>query len=92
MPWYKTQSEVATMTYIREHTKIPVPQVFAFDSSMDNALGLEWILMEMAEGREYEQIEEDLSPEEDQDAIYGKVAEWTHELQGLGFDTIGSIY
>ncbi|KAF2502419.1 hypothetical protein BU16DRAFT_532774 [Lophium mytilinum] len=92
MPWYKTQSEVATMTYIREHTKVPVPKVFAFDSSTDNALQLEWILMEMAEGQEYEQIKEDFSPEEDQDGIYRKVAEWTHELQGRAFDMIGSIY
>lgn len=50
LPWYKTQSEVATMLYVRARTGIPVPRLYAFNSSMDNALGLEWILMEKMEG------------------------------------------
>lgn len=41
-PWYKLQAEVAIMEFVRRNTKtIPVPKVFAFDSSMDNPLGLE---------------------------------------------------
>lgn len=41
------------MMYVRAHTTIPVPAVYAFDSSGDNPLGLEWILMEKIEGHHY---------------------------------------
>ena len=49
-PFYKTASEVATLSYIREHTSIPVPQVVASSSRADNELGCEWILMERVPG------------------------------------------
>lgn len=38
------------MLYVRAKTHIPVPRVYAFNSSMENALSLEWILMEKMEG------------------------------------------
>lgn len=50
-PKHKTNSEVATILYIRENTNIPVPHVFAFDDSSENELGFEWILMEMLPGK-----------------------------------------
>lgn len=45
MPRLKTQSEVATMQYLREMTSIPVPDVYFYDSSPFNRLGCEYILM-----------------------------------------------
>jgi aminoglycoside phosphotransferase (APT) family kinase protein len=45
MPRLKTQSEVATMAYLREHTPIPVPTVYHYDSNPYNRLGGEYILM-----------------------------------------------
>lgn len=44
-PYFKTASEVATLQFVRKNTSIPVPQIIAFDSSADNELGFEWILM-----------------------------------------------
>ena len=49
-PFYKTASEVATLSYIREHTSIPVPRVIASSSTAENELGCEWILMERLPG------------------------------------------
>ncbi|KAI4924977.1 uncharacterized protein J4E92_007014 [Alternaria infectoria] len=47
----KTMSEVATIEYIRHHTEVPVPQVFCYQASTDNELGLEWILRARMPGR-----------------------------------------
>lgn len=45
MPRLKTESEVATMSYLRENTNIPVPTVYHYDSNPYNRLGGEYILM-----------------------------------------------
>ena len=45
MPRLKTESEVATMNYLREHTSIPVPEVYHYDANPYNRLGGEYILM-----------------------------------------------
>ena len=49
-PYYKTESEVATIAYLRANTSIPVPQVFAWDSDRSNELHFEWILMAKIDG------------------------------------------
>jgi len=46
----KVRSEVATLDYIKRRTTIPVPAVIAHNSSSDNELGFEWILMEKVPG------------------------------------------
>ncbi|KAI0635266.1 hypothetical protein C8Q77DRAFT_693378 [Trametes polyzona] len=50
MPRLKTESEVATMRYLREHTDIPVPEVYQYDANPYNRLGGEYILMSKAPG------------------------------------------
>ena len=45
MPRLKTESEVATMNYLRRHTNFPVPTVYHYDSNPYNRLGGEYILM-----------------------------------------------
>jgi aminoglycoside phosphotransferase (APT) family kinase protein len=49
-PFFKTVDEVATLSYLREHTSIPVPRVIAHSSTSDNEVGCEWILMEKIPG------------------------------------------
>jgi hypothetical protein len=49
-PHHKTRAEVTTMQWVRENTKIPVPEVISFDNSNDNKIGFEWILMEKMPG------------------------------------------
>jgi aminoglycoside phosphotransferase (APT) family kinase protein len=44
-------SEVATMKFLKRKTTIPVPTVFAYDSSYDNAVGQPYILMEAMTGK-----------------------------------------
>lgn len=45
LPRRKTESEVATMEYIRAYTSIPVPRVYFYDSNPYNRLGGEYIIM-----------------------------------------------
>lgn len=45
MPRLKTESEVATMHYLRQRTSIPVPDVYYYDPNPYNRLGGEYILM-----------------------------------------------
>lgn len=52
-PKYKQhimESEVATMKYVRDHTTIPVPEVYAFDTSTTNPAKSPYILMECIHG------------------------------------------
>ena len=49
-PSIKTASEVATLLYLRRHTKFPVPQVVAHAITSDNELGYEWMIMERLPG------------------------------------------
>ena len=45
MPRIKTESEVATMDFLRKYTDIPVPSVYHHDANPYNRLGGEYILM-----------------------------------------------
>jgi hypothetical protein len=45
MPRLKTESEVATISYLRQKTSVPVPTIYHYDSNPYNRLGGEWILM-----------------------------------------------
>lgn len=47
--FFKTESECATLAYIRSYTSIPVPTVIPYSSS-ENPLGFEWMLFEKIEG------------------------------------------
>ncbi|OCK86599.1 uncharacterized protein K441DRAFT_649987, partial [Cenococcum geophilum 1.58] len=91
VPWYKVQSEVATMEYVRINTTIPVPRVYAFDSSMNNAVGLEWILMEKIQGESYGDAADYMSTGAKLE-VKRKIAEWMDQLSKLTFDGIGSLY
>ncbi|CAG8850878.1 25961_t:CDS:2, partial [Gigaspora margarita] len=49
-PQWKTESEVAIMEYIRLNTHIPVPKVYYWNSSVNNPVGAEYILMDYLPG------------------------------------------
>ncbi len=42
--------EVHTLSYLREQTRIPVPRIFAFESSTSNQIGVPFFLMEFVPG------------------------------------------
>lgn len=94
-PHYKTRGEVATLTWVREHTDIPVPKVIAFDDSNGNDIGFEWILMELMPGAPAYRRWRTMSMEQ-KSAIAKRVAEFQvqlscHDLPGSLFRKIGTL-
>ena len=49
-PRSKTESEVATMQFVKQHGVLPVPNYITHNSSASNQMGFEWILMELMPG------------------------------------------
>lgn len=91
LPWFRMQLEVSTMEYVRMNTTIPVPKVFAFDSSMENPLGMEWLLMEKVNGTSYIDAQSSMTFDAKVE-LHKTVADWVHQLSQLSFDKMGSIY
>ncbi|KAF7324118.1 hypothetical protein MKEN_00634200 [Mycena kentingensis (nom. inval.)] len=50
MPRLKTESEIATLRYLREKTTLPVPEIHHYDSNPYNRLGGEYNIMSKAPG------------------------------------------
>jgi hypothetical protein len=48
---YNLRSEAQTMNYIRRNTSVPVPEVIAYDDSLNNPISAPYILMRAVEGR-----------------------------------------
>ena len=44
------QSEIDTMSFLRENTDIPIPRVFFYDTSATNPVGAPYMFMECIKG------------------------------------------
>ncbi|KAF8872513.1 hypothetical protein BD779DRAFT_1572541 [Infundibulicybe gibba] len=91
MPRRKTESEVATMQYLRENTDIPVPTVYHYDSNPYNRLGGEFILMSKASGIPLAQVFHSL-PYNDLVQLLKNLAALVIPLFSHRFSAIGSLY
>ncbi|KAI0674412.1 hypothetical protein C8Q78DRAFT_966908 [Trametes maxima] len=91
MPRLKTESEVATMRYLREHTSIPVPEVYQYDSNPYNRLGGEYILMSKAPGIPLSKVFHSM-PHNTLAALMENMAELVVPLFAHRFPMIGSLY
>ncbi|KAL5521525.1 hypothetical protein ACEPAF_2273 [Sanghuangporus sanghuang] len=91
MPRLKTESEVATMQYLRAYTNIPVPVVYAWDSNPYNRLGGEYILMSRARGIPLRKVFHSM-PLPQLQAILKHLAELLIPLFGHRFSHVGSLY
>ena len=91
-PGDKVRNEVATLDYVKRHTKIPVPTVIAYDSSSDNVLGFEWILMEKIPGAPLSDIWSRLSYIS-KGAITREIASHVFQLRNICvFNESGGLY
>ena len=90
-PFYKTASEIATYSYLRERTSIPIPRVIAHSSTAENELGCEWILMEKVPGVPLADVwrDIDLETKSKQTKI---IADFWRQLQEQSFSAIGNLY
>ncbi len=90
-PFFKTESEMATMEYVRRHTTLPVPRVVAFSSSDDNELGYEWVVMEMMPGQPLRKLWPTM-PDDARVAFFAELAHHTKQLVALRFSKLGNLY
>jgi hypothetical protein len=87
---------MTTLAWLRQRTGIPVPKVFAFDDSNNNAIGFKWILMELMSGSQLHQKWRTLLMEQKVD-ITQRIAHIQAELFGYGkpdpaFRGIGTLH
>ena len=91
IPFYKTESEVATLAYLRAETSIPVPRAIAWNSSANNDLGFEWILMDKVAGVELRSVWRHI-PWERKLELMDELAGFIDQLRAHTFSAIGSLY
>ena len=91
IPFFKTESEVATLAYLRARTSIPVAQVIAWDSNAGNDLGFEWMLMEKLGGVELGAIWRKI-PWQRKLELVDDIAGFLVQLQTQKFGSVGSLY
>ncbi|KZW02176.1 hypothetical protein EXIGLDRAFT_481801 [Exidia glandulosa HHB12029] len=94
----RIESEVATLKLLKERTTVPVPTVFAYSSTADNALGFPYTFMSPVTGlspddvgiNHWEVVPRELRATVDRycDSLAGMHLQLSH----LRFDSIGSVY
>lgn len=82
--YVKTMNEVGAMTWIRQHTTIPVPSILHFSASDENPIGHEFTLMERARGTSIDTIYDSLS-EDNKEKIVEQLANFVIELHSKPF-------
>jgi hypothetical protein len=89
------ESEVATMRYVKANTSIPIPEVYSYESSGNNDLGCQYIIMEAVYGRAHCHSESSLLlnvPEKEMSKVCMQLADYVLQLNQLRFPRIGSLY
>ena len=90
-PRYKTLSEVATLAFVRQNTNMPVPKVVTCDTSNDNGLGFEGILMDLMPGKVLGDCWTTMSWTAKEELVK-HVVFLTAEMSRKRFNTIGNLY
>ncbi|KAG8528468.1 uncharacterized protein KY384_007386 [Bacidia gigantensis] len=88
-PFNKTNSEVATLQYVREGGSLPVPKVCSHNSSAANPIGFEWILMEYMPGRPLREIWKHITWDA-KEALIQRLAKHCAAMYENQFDQIGN--
>ncbi|KAF1967449.1 hypothetical protein BU23DRAFT_602870 [Bimuria novae-zelandiae CBS 107.79] len=83
-------SEVATMDFLRSHG-IPVPQIYSYSATSENAAGTEYVFMELIRGTNLGDIWFDLS-EKARITVVSKLVELESRMFALEFPASGSLY
>ncbi|OJJ96352.1 hypothetical protein ASPACDRAFT_34965 [Aspergillus aculeatus ATCC 16872] len=83
-------SEVATIEYLRRRG-FPVPQIYGYSATADNAVGTEYIFMECAAGRRLTDRWFDLS-EQELAGVVERIVELEAGLFALDFPASGSLF
>ncbi|KAL4942001.1 phosphotransferase enzyme family-domain-containing protein [Aspergillus oleicola] len=90
-PFFKTESEVATMAFLRKHTAVPVANVIAYCSTAANPLHFEWILLEYIEGTPLLDLWDDMSFEAKSE-LNVRMQGYIQQMRAFNFSRLGNLY
>lgn len=90
-PYLKTESEVATIAFLRAQTSMPAPRIIAWQSNRNGELGFEWILMEKIQGVPMCDVWRKI-PWERKLVLVEVLAGFIKEMQDHKFDSVGALY
>lgn len=90
-PFFKTESEVATMAFLQRYTSLPIPKVVAYSSSAANDLRFEWMLLEYVEGTPLSDLWENISYSA-KSSLTVQVREYFQDMRKFEFSWIGNLY
>ncbi|PPQ92084.1 hypothetical protein CVT25_008265 [Psilocybe cyanescens] len=88
--YYALASEVATMRFLRS-SGLPVPEVYGYSPSSDNAAKTEYIFMEFMRGTNLSDVWTELE-EPDLDSLLGQLVELESRMMSISFPAGGSLY
>ncbi|KDB21349.1 hypothetical protein H109_06715 [Trichophyton interdigitale MR816] len=88
---YTTESEVGILKYVKQHTSVPVPEVYAWSSDPTNPVGAEYIIMEKAAGIPLFKIWGEISLS-DKLELVKRLTAFERELCSLQLPAYGSLY
>lgn len=87
----KEESEIATIRYLKQHTSIPVPEIYYQDLNPDNDIGAAFVLMERLPGRHLYKTWDGLSLDQKKVAL-SEIASVIVQFASLRFDKIGCLF
>lgn len=89
------RSDAMTMSFLRQNTSLPIPEIFDFDETINNEIGAPYILMSFAEGIPVSELWFDATGptplEERRLRILDTVAVAMSQLSNFRFDKVGSL-
>ena len=88
------ESEVVTMRFVKQNTKIPVPDVYAYDGCHDNSLGGQYIIMEALMGRKQCRALDPRMldiPDDKKAMVCEQLTDYFLQLNSLRFPVLGSL-
>jgi len=86
----KTENEAATLSWLRQHTGIPVPDVLAYDVTLNNPLEREFMLLNRCPGVAVSDIYSTLSDTQ-LDSLINQLIDIQSELHTHEFYAIGGL-
>ncbi|GAD92303.1 hypothetical protein MGG_10936 [Paecilomyces variotii No. 5] len=88
VPRIKTENEAAILQWLRRNTSIPVPEVIAYDASLENPLRREFIILNRCPGLPISDIYDSLTPKQ-LESILQQLTQILKELHSHTFSSIG---
>ncbi|RFU35763.1 hypothetical protein B7463_g540, partial [Scytalidium lignicola] len=90
IPKIKTENEAAIMSWVSKNSAIPIPEVIAYDSSTNNPINHEYIILSRARGETLSEIYQSLGNEK-MISIIDQLIDILHQLHAVDWNYIGGL-